>query len=229
MIRNLAFILIATFAVQEPLLSQDSKMSIRDLSERLGNRSMAPKLPEEAVEKIRASTLGVDVTEQKRVVEVILQIDAAWNENGWESLIERSDDDRYCVTTINDNGYARNWTVGEVCSHLAKSQLVDCIADILGSVSVPASREHIGYHIDFLQGESLREWRAERKVKGFSELQTELAAIAIEIVETDANVSLIERELTVKNLAKLRRRLERTVQSQFVRVSFIGEEYRVPR
>jgi len=220
-------ILLLVFSIGSQCMSQDSK--IDKLIESLANSSKTPTLDGAEGSRVSASKLGLDVQEQRHVVDVIRQIDLIWDEQVWDRLVAHSDDGRYCLTTINDNEFATNWTVGEVCSYLAEKQILDCINETLRSIPPPATREHIGYSVDLFDGKSILEWRTIRKEKRFSDLQLELASTAIDHLKNDKSISETERDRATGELNKLRGRYERTVQSQFIRVRFIGEELRLPK
>ncbi len=220
-------ILLFVFSIGPRCMSQDLK--IDRLIENLASGSKSPALDEAGVSRVSASKLGLDVQEQRRVAEVIRQIGVTWNEEVWEKLVANSVDDRYCLTTINDNEFAVNWTVGEVCSYLAEKQILDCINETLRLVPVPPTREHIGFSVDLFDGKSLREWRANRKDKRFNDLQIELTSVAIDHLKNYKNLSQTESDHAVGELNRLRRRYERTLQSQFVRIKLIGEEFSLPK
>jgi hypothetical protein len=208
-------------------MSQDAK--IDRLIESLVSGSKSPLLDDAGVPRATASKLGLDIQEQRRVADVIHQIDQMWNEEVWDKLIARCDDGRYCLTTINDNEFVTNWTVGRVCSYLTERQILDGINEILRSIPPAPTREHIGYSVDLFDGKSILEWRTIRKEKRFNDLQVELTSAAIDHLKRDKNLSETERDQVVGKLNGLRRRYERTVQSQFVRIKLVGEEFSLPK
>lgn len=220
-------ILMFVFSMGAHCMSQDTQTE--RLIESLASGSKRPLLDEPGGAQVSASKLGLDVQEQRRVAGVIRQIDQTWNEEVWEKLVSHCEDKRYCLTTINDNEFAVNWTIGEVCSYLAEKQVLDCIDEKLQSISSPPTREHIGYSVDLFDGKTLLEWRKVRKEKRFNDLQIELTSAAINHVKQDENISEAERERAIGELNRLRRRYERTVQSQFVRINLVGEEFSLPK
>jgi hypothetical protein len=208
---------------------QESKMDADKLLGSLVSSSQPSDVSANTSSRLTAKQLGIDTNEQTRVAKIVFEINSNWSESFWEKLIVMSTDDRHCITVLNDNGFAENWSVGDVCGYYAESQITDSIRECFESISVDVTKEHVGYRVDIFEGQSIASWREQRKGKRYTELQLELVDVAISHVTSDNSVEGTQRELALKGLRNLRRRTERTVQPGFVRVAFIGEEYSLPR
>ncbi len=208
---------------------RQNKTTVVELVRKLESRHSAPVLSDDLEQRREKNFAGRNSEEQRRISGVLDEINKCWNEQCWETLVQECERDKYCLTIVNQHGFLENWTVGEVCEYLAVTQLTSRVDAILQFVEVPTTREHIGYQLDLLDGESLHDWRIARKEKSFIVLQSELVTKAKNDVEKDSNIRPLNRELVLRLLLSLERELKKVVRPQFVRVPLIGEKYSLPR
>jgi hypothetical protein len=170
---------------------------------------------------------GYDWSKQERILDAIEKAYTHATPEMWEVLVARSDDDRYCLTYASDQGFARNYSVGNLCSRIAYVQLHFPVDESLEQIN----RERDAQELKrvYLAGFSgpLKIWRAARPAKPFFELQIEVCQLALEQLPDVTHVSKAAKDDCRRRLAATIDKLRQTKVGIFGGFKFPGEKYRL--
>ncbi len=206
------------------------------LIDALANRSVRPRIVNLGIEDVPIFDESYNWKEQARVLDAIEEV---WKHAGpemWELLLAHEKDGRYLLTFADEaeNGFAFNWTIGDLCREIAYAQLVFPVKRNLEILEKARKRmpddlgrvDRVNLPSPFI--DDLPKWRESRAGKTFSELQIEMCERAIgnlpglEDVPEKAKAEFRARiELEIAQLKKSKQGLFRG----FGKFRFPGERY----
>lgn len=159
-----------------------------ELIEALANRNPSPRLMKSFGGARPLFPAEYDWDEQSRIRKAFAALASKGSAEGWEELLRHSDDDRYCLTMMQNGAfnYPTNRSVGDICEIVARWQLTGVAKDQLAKLRP-------GFAGQINLGKPLSEWRSARTDKELYQLQIEVCEMALQKARGASNVVSEER------------------------------------
>jgi hypothetical protein len=204
-------------------VSQPSE--VQRLVDALANRNPQPRIVKE-ITNVPIFSENYDWKEQERVSKAIHVVAKRATPEMWETLVLNEKDSRYCLTFANENGFARNESVGGFCGWIAYEQLVFPVERNLNRLNRQLAAKDLK-QVSLSDIDDLKKWREARSKKAFFELQIEVCQQGIEKLGEVKDVSPDAKAECRARLESEIDTLRRTKAGIFGEFKFPGDRYDV--
>ncbi len=148
----------------------------------LRSTNLPPKIAQRAEFRLAEFPPGFDWSEQARVSKLFAELGSDSRENRMDDSFKLLTDDKYAITLIYDDYFARNYSVSE----LVRMYIIHRLTSLY-SHYVPLDVTGKRVNIEIAFGD-LREWKEQRKEMSLVELQIDLAKFAIAKLDSDDDI-----------------------------------------